>query len=79
MKYKESYRGHPGRLRPRSRHIALKFYVQVFQKFISRQPLIWKHSYLDHRYPGGSAFIPWLPTPGSVVWSGARGETLEHL
>ena len=25
---------------------------------ISQQPLIRKHSYLDHRYPGGSAFIP---------------------
>ena len=25
---------------------------------ISHQPLIRKHSYLDHRYPGGSAFIP---------------------
>ena len=39
-------------------HTATKFYMQVFQKFISRQPLIRKHSYLDHRYPGGPAFIP---------------------
>ena len=45
---------------------ALKFYIQVFQKFIYRQPLIRKHSYLDHSYPGGSAFIPWLLTPGSL-------------
>ena len=30
----------------------------------SRQPLIRKHSYLDHRYPGGLAFIPILLTPG---------------
>ena len=28
-----------------SRHIATKFYIQVFQKFLSRQPLIRKHSY----------------------------------
>ena len=33
---------------------------------MSQQPLIRKHSYLDHRYPGGSAFIPWLLTPGST-------------
>ena len=37
---------------------AAKFDMQVFQKFISRQPLIRKHSYLDHRYTGGSAFFP---------------------
>ena len=33
-------------------------------KFISQQPLIRKHSYLDYRYPGGPAFIPWFLTPG---------------
>ena len=31
----------------------IKFYDQVFQKFISWQPLIRKHSYLDRRYLGG--------------------------
>ena len=30
----------------------------IFLKFIGQQPLIRKHSYLDHRYPGGLAFIP---------------------
>ena len=41
-------------------------FVELLQSFtlkqlewsISYQPLIRKHSYLDHRYPGGSAFIP---------------------
>ena len=32
---------------------------------ISQQPLIRKHSYLDHKYPGGLAFIPWLVPQGS--------------
>ena len=32
---------------------------------ISHEPLIRKHSYLVHRYPGGLAFIPWLLTPGN--------------
>ena len=31
---------------------------------ISHQPLIRKHSYLNYMYPGGSAFIPRLMTPG---------------
>ena len=31
----------------------VKFYVRVCQKFISRQALIRKHSYLDHRYHDG--------------------------
>ena len=34
------------------------YYVKVSQVGISHQPLIRKHSYLDHRYSGGSAFIP---------------------
>ena len=46
---------------------------------ISHEPLIRKHSYLDHRYPGGSAFIPWLLTPGSMPQCGARGQNLGHL
>ena len=41
-------------------------FVELLQSFtfkqlewsISHQPLIRKHSYLDHRYPGVSAFIP---------------------
>ena len=41
-------------------------FVELLQSFtlkflkwgISQQPLIGKHSYLDHRYPGESAFIP---------------------
>ena len=40
------------------RGITSKFYVQELKWSISHQPLIRKHSYLDHRYPGGSAFIP---------------------
>ena len=43
--YKESYCSHPGRPRPHSRHTATKFYMQVFQKLISRQPLIRKHNW----------------------------------
>ena len=50
-------------------------FVELLQSFtfrrlewrISHQPLIRKHSYLDHRYPGGSTFIPWLLTPGSML------------
>ena len=55
MKYKESYCSHsrPLKLRLLPFHTMVKFYMQVFQKFISRQALIRKHSYLDHRYPGG--------------------------
>ena len=34
------------------------FTLQFLKWGISQQPLIRKHSYLDHRYPGGSAFIP---------------------
>ena len=76
-KYKETYCSHPSR--PRLHHTALKFYVQVFQKSISPQPLIRKHSYLDHRYPGWQAFIPRLLTPGSILLSGARGQKLGHF
>ena len=46
---------------------------------ISQQPLIRKHSYLDHRYPRGSAFIPSLLTLGSMPHGGARGQNLRHL
>ena len=38
---------------------SLQSFTLKFLKWgISQQPLIRKHSYLDHRYPGGSAFIP---------------------
>ena len=58
----------------------LKFNVQVFQKFISRQPCIRKHLYLDHRYTGRPAFIPWLLiTTRSMPRGGARGQNLGHL
>ena len=60
-----------------------KAFYRVAYKFlkwgISHKPLIRKHSYLDHRYPGGSAFIPWLMTPGSMPQGGARGQNLEQL
>ena len=50
------------------------FTCKQLERSISHQPLIRKHSYLDHRYPGESAFIPWLLTPGSMPWGGARGQ-----
>ena len=60
-----------------------KVFHRVAGKFlkwgIPHEPLIRKHSYLDHRYPGGSAFIPWLLTPGSMPQVGARGQNLGHL
>ena len=48
--------------------------LQIFTlKFrISHQPLIRKHSYLDPRYPGMSAFIQWHLTPASMPQGGAR-------
>ena len=55
------------------------FTLKHLQWSIFYQPLIRKHSYLDHRYPGGSAFIPWLLTPGSMPRGGARGQKLGHL
>ena len=62
-------------------------FVELLQSFmlkflnwgISQQPLIRKHSYLDHRYPGGSAFIPRLVAPGSMPQGGARCQKLGHL
>ena len=45
----------------------LQNFMLMFLKWvISQQPLIRKHSYLDHRYPGGLAFIPWLLPPRSM-------------
>ena len=34
------------------------FTLRQVKRGISHQPLIRKQSFLDHRYPGGSAFIP---------------------
>ena len=53
--------------------------LKVYQMGCISEPLIRKHSYLDHRYPGGSAFIPWLLTPGSMPQDGARGQNLGQL
>ena len=37
----------------------LQSFTLKFLKWgVSHQPIIRKHSYLDDRYPGGSAFIP---------------------
>ena len=55
------------------------FTLKQFEWSISHQPLIREHSYLDHRYPGGSSFIPWLLTQGSMPRGGARGQNLGHL
>ena len=55
------------------------FTLKQLEWSISHQPLIRKHSYLVHRYPGGSAFIPWLLTPVSMPRAGARGQNLGHL
>ena len=55
----------------------LQSFTLKFLKWgISHQPLIRKHSYLDHRYPGGSAFSPWLLTPESMPQGGDRGQNL---
>ena len=56
-----------------------RVFMQVFQKFISWQPLIRKLSYLDHRYTGGPACIPWLLTPWLMLRGWARGQNLRHL
>ena len=54
-------------------------FVELLQSFmfkqlvwsISHQPLIRKHSYLDHR----SAFIPWLLTQGFIPRGGSKYRT----
>ena len=40
--------------------------VKVFQKSISRQPLIRRHSYLDHMYSVRLAFLSCHRTTGSM-------------
>ena len=62
------------------RGITSQSFTLKFRKWgISQQPLIRKHSYLDHRYPGGLAFILWLLTSGSMPRAGAKGQNLGHL
>ena len=91
-KYKESYCSHPGCLRPRPRPCPCPCVSASASAFPShwdkvlyasfskhRQPLIRKHSYLDHRYPGWPAFIPWLLTSELMPRGGARGQNLGHL
>ena len=61
-----------------------KFFTELQDSFssevyLTNHSLIRKHSYLDHRYPGKSTFIPWLLTPGSMPQGGARGQNLRHL
>ena len=51
-----------------------RFMLQFLKWGISQQPLIRKHSYLDHRYPGGSAFSLWLLSPGSMPQGWARSQ-----
>ena len=46
---------------------------------VSLQQLIRKLSYLEYRYPWGSAFMPWLLTPGSMPRGGVSGQNLGHL
>ena len=41
--------------------------------------MVRKHSYLDHRYPIGVAFIPWHQTLGSMTGDEARHQNLVHL
>ena len=53
--------------------------VKVSQVGISHEPLIRKHSYLDHRYPGGSAFIPWLLTQGPCPSVGLEVKTRDSF
>ena len=60
-------------------NVEQSFKLKFLKWGISHQPHIRKHSYLDHRYPGGSAFIPWLLTPGFMSQGGARGKNLGHL
>ena len=40
------------------RGIYESFLCRFLKWGISHEPLVRKNSYLDHRYPGGSAFIP---------------------
>ena len=56
-----------------------RFSCKYLKWGISNEPYIRNHSFLDHRYPGGLAFIPWLLTPGSMPESGASGQNLGYL
>ena len=49
------------------------------KKSITLQPLIRKHSHLDHRCPVGLAYIPLHRTQGSIPGVAARGQNLVCL
>ena len=51
--------------------VPVRVRVTLALKF-SRSPYL-EHSYLDHRYPVGLAFIPWHRAPGSRPGGGAGG------
>ena len=57
----------------------VKVLYASFSKGHISEPLIRKHSYLEHRYPGWSLFIPWLLTPGFMPRVEAGGQKLGHL
>ena len=59
--------------------VELLFTLKQLKWGIFHQPLIRKHFHLDHRYPRGLAFIPWILTPGSMPQGGFRGQNLGHL
>ena len=47
--------------------------------YISHEPMIRNHSYLDHTYPVWFVLFPMVQTPGFVPRGGARGQNLCHL
>ena len=53
--------------------------MQFFYEHVSGQPLIRKHSALDHRYMGSFNFVRWHHTSGSIAMGGARGQKLVHF
>ena len=57
----------------------LKYSMQIFDEHVSGQPLIRKHSDLDHtrRYMG--IFVRWHHTSGSFPGGGSRGQSLIHF
>ena len=50
----------------RTWNLRQSFACKFLKLGISHEPLIRLHSHLDHRYPGGSAFVPCILTPGSI-------------
>ena len=53
--------------------------MQIFDEYVSGQPLIRKHSDLDHRYMGRFNFVRWHHTSWSFPMGGARGQKLVYL